>query len=56
MPPVSEAQRRFMRAQAKPQKGHKRKVPMKIAKEFAREDEGGKLPERLSRRVRGLTR
>lgn len=53
MPPKSEAQRRFMHAQAKPGAGGRaRKVPLKVAQEYAQSDKGGKLPERASKKGR----
>jgi hypothetical protein len=48
MPPVSEKQRRAMHAAAKG-KG-KAGIPKSVAKEFAKSDKGGKLPERKKKR------
>jgi hypothetical protein len=44
MPPVSEAQRRAMRAAAS---GHSTLgIPKKVGQEFSKADPGGKLPKR----------
>jgi hypothetical protein len=44
MPPVSEAQRRAMRAAAS---GHSTLgIPKSVGQEFSEADEGGKLPKR----------
>jgi hypothetical protein len=47
MPPVSEKQRRAMRAAAsgKSTLG----IPAKVGKEFSQADKGGKLPKRKSK-------
>ena len=47
MPPVSQAQRRAMRAAAagKSTIG----IPKKVGKEFVKSDKGGKLPRRAKR-------
>jgi hypothetical protein len=49
MPPVSEAQRRLMYAAAA---GKSTKVPQKVAKEFIRKDQLGKLPARKKKRFK----
>lgn len=47
MPPVSEAQRRFMRAAANNPKMRKRAgVDKKVADDFNKSDPGGSLPEK----------
>ncbi|MER9336462.1 hypothetical protein NKJ06_21120 [Mesorhizobium sp. M0293] len=47
MPPKSEAQRRLMQAAAHdPEVAAKTGVPVKVAKEFADADPGGKLPKK----------
>ncbi len=49
MPPVSEAQRRFMHAAANdPKFAKKAGIKQSVAKEFANADKPGKLPERKS--------
>lgn len=50
MPPVSERQRRFMRAQAAAAPKGGRKVPQKVAREYNAADKGGKLPKRKGKR------
>lgn len=48
MPAVSEAQRRLMFAAAA-KKGGVDGVSQKVAKEFVKADQGGKLPEKVSK-------
>jgi hypothetical protein len=53
MPPVSEAQRRFMHAAANDPKVAKNAgIKRSVAKEFVGSDKPGKLPERKSRKER----
>ncbi len=47
MPPVSEAQRRAMEAAAHGKSNIG--IPKTVGQEFAKADEGGKLPERAPR-------
>ena len=49
MPPVSEAQRRFMEAAAHT-KGGVDGVSQTVGKEFAGADQGGKLPEKKKKK------
>jgi len=49
MPPVSQAQRAYMRMAADPKERAKMKKPppLGVAKEFNAADKGGKLPEHV---------
>ena len=50
MPPVSEQQRKFMRAAAANPEMRKREgISKKVAEEFNKADPGGKLPRRKTR-------
>lgn len=51
MPMQSEAQRRMMHAAANdPKVAKKLKISRKVAKRFAKDDQGGKLPEKAADR------
>lgn len=57
MPPVSEAQRRFMHAAANdPATAKRAGIKQSVAKEFAAADKPGKLPARKSDEERKATR